>query len=1772
MAFNLIGKLQVQTDRANLQNVSNLIKKSLGNFNAKVNLTFSNSSRSVGTYTRSLDQLHKTIQVIARDAPRATAAINQLNNSFYKLANVAVSLPRNIDVTNKTIDKTARAVKGATSEMEKFGRQSAETFKKFFAIGASGAVIYGIVNATIEATKNTLLFQHEMTKLKQVVDGNAIATSSLSKEITKLSKEFGSSSNELGNVALTLAQAGLTAQQTKQALDSLAKSTLLPSFDNLTNTTEGLIAIMGQFRDEVRGTGIQVSDFEEIIGSINAVSAAFAVEADDIVTAIRGAGAVFAQASPEIEKPIESLNKLIAVFTTVRSSTRESAESITSGLRTIFARIQRKDTIEYLRQFGIQLTEVGKNGEEAFVGPVEAIKRLNEGIAQLSKSDIRLPEIAEQVAGIRQLSKFLPLIRSASQIDSVLTVASRGGVTTAKALQIGQESLTVEINKTKEAFLGLIKSLQGDQFQSFVRTVLKVTQGLIGAADAAKDLAKYVVAIGAIKLAPSVASFGRGFYRQMVGSDASGPLLFRKTTDPNTRAKIESDNRVVSSLDRLNDTLSGKSTVGANAAAASAVVSSGLPSNNRNFGKARRDLGGYNTDYKGRTVPKNESAYGFNVDSNGNRIYGSYEFDDPTNTRPTFVAAAKNGAFAKHRANVRGGGQGLFNTTNPTDEISGLYKDSGLSDKRRRAAVRLTLAKMSKGLDIDTATRQVENTINFNETKRASRLRGGSAGLAGAVSAANAKKPSSINAESVTGYAVAGGVAASLLGSYIKSGATSRSGAGIGGALQGFGGGAVTGALLGGQVGGVYGAAGGAIVGGAVGGISGFMDSVKEFDRNKIFENLEISAKGLQSAFDALSSGMTAKEVVDNATRIQNNDSGLRGLAVADKFDDSGSGYKGGIPFLRMALSEEERNQQSADTLALRRQGFTGFNTTAYGYNDKMVGLDIESSPEKLKQAKELLKRDTLQLIQFNKDLNSVYDSGIGSVQKNKPDEFLKLIKEADPKTRAEVLKSLGRSDGKTDAKVSDMVESGQFLGLSAKDRLAKLDKLYEEGGQKVYEALLEQAKAIEEEKEKIKEQEKLDLERRRILGQINASLLDEAAALVRLSSERDSQVNKNAQSVANAGGRAGFYVDGKNPFTNIRGYSESELASSGASDTTLLYKRLTGNLGSDIQGFGMGEKADPTSEFRKYLESETSGMDITDTVKEQLIAAFKKNVDAGNLGELQASSDPLQMLLEDGVDAFKTTLDKETQLREEAIKQQQRQNALLSQIIDARAELENSQIEQSAIELGYRERVAERRGDTLSFEDYTSVSRQRMGQLNPMGLSADDIKARLDTLAEGLSVYQSMSNPNALDKAVESSIVEESNKLVEALKLMKVSTDELRAVEKELAQAQKKKELGKDLLKEFFGGGVEGRREILKQASAVKRFEKGNNEIFTDPTGKKFNDFMTGFERQQRILRTTNRGVEADENEKKFAERLAGAFPGGKEIADLLLSESRAKEMEAEVVKKQLEAAQALKDVAEGALKQALIGAGEAGLPVGGGFAAGGFVSGPGGPKDDKINAKLSNGEFVMTAEATQRIGAHNLHMLNSGGIPQFANGGIARKQRLAARAGMRGQKGTAEIYNARISSLGPGGGRMAYFNRMAQRKQDSYENFRNFNETFSGSNLKGADRAEKLRNWRKNAGFANGGLFGGSATIGSHGVNRSESSIQIPGLNMFALAIDKLAGINIPQNITMSGSHRVEVVLNGLSVLTGLEPMIRSIVQNEINNKVGKVIPLQQRLEGRM
>ena len=505
-AFNLTAQINLQGP-SNLRTIVADIRRQVGTINVDINPNINPSAyRSITGLNRVFRDLNTTLAITETNARTTAAALQNLAQAVNSIGgrnlqqniNNAANAAQNL---SRQANSAAQGVNTAATGMEQFGRQSALAVRRFAAFTTVTSVIFGLTTAIRSGISAFIDFDKEFVRLKQVSDSGSAALGLLAKTITDLSVNLGVSSKELTTVSVTLAQAGLSIRDTEKALQALAKSALAPSFDNLNDTVEGSIALMRQF-------SISSDQLESALGSVNAVAAAFAVEASDLIAAIQRTGGVFATASKGVSEGTDALNEFLAIFTSVRQTTRESAETIATGLRTIFTRIQRGGTIEALKEYGIVLTDL----EDKFVGPFEAVKRLSEGLSRLDPRDIRFSSIIEELGGFRQIGKVIPLIQQFAVAQQALKVAQKGSDSLAKDAATAQLSLANQIAKVREEFLALIRSIgQSESFRSFVSLALDLTSGLIKLADAAKIVLPALTALGAIRGLSALTQFGAGF-------------------------------------------------------------------------------------------------------------------------------------------------------------------------------------------------------------------------------------------------------------------------------------------------------------------------------------------------------------------------------------------------------------------------------------------------------------------------------------------------------------------------------------------------------------------------------------------------------------------------------------------------------------------------------------------------------------------------------------------------------------------------------------------------------------------------------------------------------------------------------------------------------------------------------------------------------------------------------------------------------------------------------------------------------------------------------------------------------------------------------------------------------------------------------------------------------------------------------------------------------------------------------------------------------------
>jgi hypothetical protein len=505
-AFNLTAQLNLRGPN-NVNKIVADIKKQLSGITANVNLKLDpNVANNVKALDSSLKSLNATLSRTSTNAGSAASAISAFGKAVNSVS--IKNIPSQINATvssmnklNKSSSTVSQSLTESATEMQEFGKQAGLAIRRFAAFSAVTGVIYSLSNSITQGVQAFIEYDKELVRLQQVTGQTAGGLKLLQDSISQLATGLGVSSKELTTVSVTLAQAGLSAKDTERALRALALSSLAPSFDNMNETVEGSIALMRQF-------GISAGKLESALGSINAVAAAFAVEADDLITAIQRTGGVFATASKGVSEGTDALNEFISVFTSVRATTRESAETIATGLRTIFTRIQRGSTIDALKEFGVTLTD----SEGKFVGAYKAVQLLSEGLSKIDTRDIKFSRIVEELGGFRQIGKVIPLIQQFSVAQNALKIAQTGQSSLAKDASTAQLSLANQIQKVREEFFALFREIgQSKGFQSLLTGVLTLTRGLIKLADVTKSLLPALSVVLAFKGASALTQFASGF-------------------------------------------------------------------------------------------------------------------------------------------------------------------------------------------------------------------------------------------------------------------------------------------------------------------------------------------------------------------------------------------------------------------------------------------------------------------------------------------------------------------------------------------------------------------------------------------------------------------------------------------------------------------------------------------------------------------------------------------------------------------------------------------------------------------------------------------------------------------------------------------------------------------------------------------------------------------------------------------------------------------------------------------------------------------------------------------------------------------------------------------------------------------------------------------------------------------------------------------------------------------------------------------------------------
>ncbi len=411
-------------------------------------------------------------------AAKSQAAFSQSSSNAAKTTAIAAG----------ALNKSAVAAQG-------FGDKIILAGSRYGAFVAATAVPLVLIGALGAATGAAIEFEQQLLKLDQVLSPTADRFAEIRDVIIQLSTETGVAAGEIAEAARILAQAGaLTADiDIRSALEDLAKVPLLPTFEGITQATEGILAFSKQF-------GVSINDTGTILEKLNAVSKQFAVESSDLIEAAKRGGAAFSAFGGDIDE-------FIAIVATLRQTTRESASSIGTALKTISTRVIREDNIALLEKFNVQVRD--NNG--VLLNSIDILRNLGQGFNELSKESQRA--LAEQLGGFRQVGKVVAALGDGFETFDRAVEVSRGSLNTlgtdsAKALG----TVGGQFNLLKAELNAFVQTLAPSVILPIVGGLIKIASAATTIAQAFAPAIELVSQFGASLLAISLIKFSPAIF------------------------------------------------------------------------------------------------------------------------------------------------------------------------------------------------------------------------------------------------------------------------------------------------------------------------------------------------------------------------------------------------------------------------------------------------------------------------------------------------------------------------------------------------------------------------------------------------------------------------------------------------------------------------------------------------------------------------------------------------------------------------------------------------------------------------------------------------------------------------------------------------------------------------------------------------------------------------------------------------------------------------------------------------------------------------------------------------------------------------------------------------------------------------------------------------------------------------------------------------------------------------------------------------------------
>ena len=338
-------------------------------------------------------------------------------------------------------NKAAKSVQQYQESQAKLNKSLDTAIGKLIRYRIAFAAMQAVYRGFTDSLKTFIDINYRLAQIEKVLRPTRLELEQIGQAAFDMSKTFGRGIGDILDSFKLWGQMGLRQADLMNAVNATMLASNAIGMD-AKEVTEDLTAAIFAY-------GVETENLTAVTDKWMAVQRQYPVTAADLANSIKTVGA----AANMLGVDIDSLNGIVAAIASV---TRKSGREVGNSLKTMFARIPRRETIEAFQDIGVYMLKT----QTEFRNLDDVLDDL--AVTWDTLTDIQKVSIAQQVAGVRRYVDFVALMDN-YQVKLKATATSQSALgETVVANDIEMQTYRKTLEALKNVFVEFSEALGGE--------------------------------------------------------------------------------------------------------------------------------------------------------------------------------------------------------------------------------------------------------------------------------------------------------------------------------------------------------------------------------------------------------------------------------------------------------------------------------------------------------------------------------------------------------------------------------------------------------------------------------------------------------------------------------------------------------------------------------------------------------------------------------------------------------------------------------------------------------------------------------------------------------------------------------------------------------------------------------------------------------------------------------------------------------------------------------------------------------------------------------------------------------------------------------------------------------------------------------------------------------------------------------------------------------------------------------------------------------------